>query len=65
MKERGVRLGFTNGYLMKDEIHYLDKGDRKQIYWKDFYHIEDIDLDLLKSYIFEAGRIDDEIKLKK
>jgi hypothetical protein len=32
----GVRLGFTNGNLMQDETGYLDKGDRKQLLWKDF-----------------------------
>ncbi len=64
MKERGVRLGFTSGNLLHDEINYLDKGDRKQVYWKDFYKVKDIDVDLLKSYIFEAGKIDESITKK-
>ncbi len=65
MKQRGVRMGFANGYLMQDEINYLDRGDRKQVYWKDFYSVKDIDVDLVKAYIFEAAYIDEEKKRKK
>ena len=59
MKQRGVRLGFTSGYLMRDEINYLDKGDRKQMFFKDFYAINDIESDMLKTYLFEAGLIEE------
>ena len=59
MKQRGVRLGFTSGYLMRDEINYLDKGERKQVYYKDFYSVADIEIDLLKTYLFEAGLIEE------
>ena len=61
----GVRLGFTNGYLMNDENNYLDKGDRKQVYFKDFASTKEIDLDLLKSYIYDAVIIDEAFKKKK
>lgn len=64
VKQKGVRFGFMKGYLMQDEINFLDKGDRKQVYWKDFYTIKDIDIDLLKAYIFEAAFIDQD-KMKK
>lgn len=60
-----VRLGFTKGYLLQDEIGYLDKGDRKEVYWHDFTNIKEIDTALLKAYLFEAGRIDEEIYLTK
>jgi hypothetical protein len=65
MKQRGVRFGFSNGYLMQDEIGHLDKGGRKQVYWRDFYSVKDIDVDLLKLYIFEAAVIDEERRKKK
>lgn len=65
MKQRGVRFGFSKGYLLTDEIGYLDKGSRKQVYWRDFYSIKDIDVDLLKAYIFEAVMIDEERRKKK
>jgi len=56
----GVRFGFTNGYLLTDETGYLDKGSRKQVYWRDFYDLNEIDTDLLKAYIFEAALVDEE-----
>jgi hypothetical protein len=58
----GVRLGFTNGYLMQDEINYLDKGSRKHMYFKDFKTLADINIELVKSYIFEAIFIDEQLK---
>ena len=62
MKERGVRFGFTNGHLLSDELNYLDKGDRKHVFWKDFKHVREIEVDLLKSYILDAGKIDETFK---
>lgn len=60
----GVRLGFSNGYLLTDEIEYLHKGKRKQVYWRDFNSTSEIDPDLLKSYIFEALSIDENLQQK-
>jgi hypothetical protein len=54
----GVRFGFTQGYLLRDETNFLDKGGRKQVYWKDFKSIRDIDIDLLRTMLFEAAEID-------
>lgn len=61
----GVRFGFTQGYLMRDELNYLEKGNRKQVYWKDFKLIEEIDVDILKTYLFEAIEIDNHLISKK
>jgi hypothetical protein len=58
----GVRFGFSNGYLLQDENKYLKKGNRKQIYWRDFATIKEIDYNLLKAFIFEAIIIDDVTK---
>jgi len=58
----GVRFGFTQGYLLKDELNYLDKGTRKQVYWRDFISLEEIDSIVLKSYLFEAIQIDSQSK---
>jgi hypothetical protein len=65
MKQKGVRLGFTRGYLMQDEINYLDKGSRKQVYWRDFFSAEEIDVELLRVYLLEAAFIDEEIRKQK
>ncbi len=58
----GVRFGFQQGYLLPDEINYLDRGKRKQVYWHDFSSIQEIDIDLLKAYIFEAVITDDQYR---
>jgi hypothetical protein len=61
----GVRFGLTNGHMIADEIEYFSKGDRKQVYWRDFSTIKEIDIDLLKSFLFDALMTDEKIKSKK
>jgi hypothetical protein len=61
----GVRFGFQQGFLLTDEKNYLDKGDRKQVYYKDFLSIKDIDTELLSTYIFEALLVDGRFRKKK
>ncbi|MGE0561097.1 MAG: DUF1801 domain-containing protein [Flavobacteriales bacterium] len=58
----GVRFGFAKGYLMHDELNYLEKGNRKQVYWKDFKSITEIDEAILKAYLIEAVEIDRSFK---
>lgn len=55
----GVRFGFAYGNQIADETGYLEKGGRKQIYWKDFTSIKEIDVELLQAYIYEAIYIDE------
>lgn len=55
----GVRFGFAYGNQIADETGYLEKGGRKQIYWKDFSSIKEIDIELLQAYIYEAIYIDE------
>lgn len=59
---KGVRLGFQQGYLLADELEYLDKGDRKQVYWIDIETLSGIDKNILKAYIFEAMAVDNQLK---
>jgi len=54
----GVRFGFSNGYLLQDEFGYLEKGDRKQVYWKDIREITQADMDMLRTFVFEATLLD-------
>lgn len=61
----GVRFGFTKGYLLTDEKKYLDKGDRKQVYWMDYIDIKKINVPVLESFLYEAVLIDDEMKRRK
>jgi len=65
VKMNGVQLGFCNGYLLDDEINYLEKGNRKQVYVKTFQDVREIDIELIKSYIFDAVEIDEQLKKDK
>lgn len=58
----GVRLGFANGHLMFDDIDYLEKEGRKQVYYKTFNSTEGIDEDILRAYLMDAVRIDGILK---
>ncbi len=58
----GVRIGFSQGHLIDDEIKFLNRGDRKQVCYKDYLNVSEIDVDLLKSYIFDALLIDNQFK---
>jgi hypothetical protein len=62
---QGVRFGFQHGNLLTDPIGYLDKGSRKQVYWRNFLSVKDVDIDLLRSYIYEAAMADQQFKRKK
>ena len=61
----GVRFGFTNGYLLNDKEGYLEKGNRKQVYWKDFTEISQIDVENIKSFIFASVILDEQLAEKK
>lgn len=61
----GVRFGFTYGNLFVDETGYLEKGERKQVYWKTFTELKQIDVDLLKMYIFEAAAMDQQFNIDR
>lgn len=65
VKLKGVSIGFTNGYLLHDEIGYLEKGTRKQVYTKTFHSVSEVNIDLLKVFLFEAAEIDKHLHKKK
>lgn len=54
----GVRLGFAKGYLLTDESKYLEKGKRKQIYWRDIQSTKDIQPEIVRALLYEALFID-------
>ena len=58
-QQKGVRLGFTKGYLLSVHKEYLDKGERKQVYWKDFSAVKEIDADILLPLLYEAALVDE------
>ena len=55
----GVRFGFTRGYLLSDEMAYLEKGSRKQVYWRDMLTPRDIRPEVLIPLLAEACEIDE------
>lgn len=65
VKLSGVQLGFCNGHLLHDDLNYLEKGDRKQVCVKTFQDIRDIDPDLVRTCLFEAMDIDEQLKRDK
>lgn len=60
-----VRLGFTQGHLLTDEMGYLKLEGRKQVAWRDFERIENIDVELLQAYVYEAVVLDEELAKAK
>lgn len=56
----GVALGFCRGNLLSDEIGYLEKQDRKEVRTKTFTSEKQIERDLLRSYLLEAKKIDEQ-----
>lgn len=58
VKKDGVVLGFSKGSLLNDELNYLEGGDRKWVRTKHFFSVDEIELDILKTYLFEAQEID-------
>ena len=65
VKKDGVLLGFCHGNLLRDEMNYLEKGNRKQVFVKTFHKIKDIDTDIVKTYIIEALFVDEQIRMNK
>lgn len=59
---KGVQLGFCNGNKLNDDINFLEKGLRKQVYSKTFNSTKEINVDLLKSYLLDAVLIDEKLK---
>jgi hypothetical protein len=54
-----VQLGFSKGYRIEDTAGYLEKGDRKQVYYKDFYSLDDLDETAVLPYLIKAMIVDD------
>lgn len=61
VKLDGVQLGFCYGNLIPDEIGFLEKGKRKQVYVKTFLSPTDIEHDMVKTYLEMALEVDSSI----
>lgn len=56
----GVRFGFSHGNLLSDTSSYLDRGGRKQVYWRDIQRITATDERMLRRLLHEAMERDQE-----
>lgn len=56
----GVRFGFSHGNLLSDPSGYLDKGGRKQVYWRDLQAFTTTDARMLGQLLAQAVAIDQE-----
>ena len=61
VKLNGVQLGFCNGHLIDDGTGYLERGDRKQVLTKTFTDPSQIDIDMIRSYLFDAVGVDEQL----
>jgi hypothetical protein len=64
VKIGGVQLGFCYGHLLNDDINYLEKGNRKQVYIKTFSNEKEIETDIIKMFLYEALEVDNKLILK-
>ncbi|MDX2247535.1 MAG: DUF1801 domain-containing protein [Bacteroidia bacterium] len=58
VKLHGVQLGFCEGNRLNDDIGFLEKGNRKQVYIKTFMKPEEIQPELIRAYLYEAVEVD-------
>jgi hypothetical protein len=54
----GVLLGFCQGHQLKDEDQYLLHGTNKQVFYKIFKQVEEIDENAIVKLLEEAVRVD-------
>lgn len=64
VKLTGVQLGFCQGNLLFDPENYLDHGNRKQVFSKTFFSLNEIEkeFDLIKHFLMEATAVDQHSK---
>ena len=60
VKKNGVLIGFCQGNLIEDDLNYLEKGSRKQVFTKTFFTLDDLDEQMLRNYLMKASAIDEE-----
>lgn len=56
----GVRFGFSHANLLSDPSNYLDRGGRKQVYWRELQRFAATDERMLRQLLHEAVERDRE-----
>jgi hypothetical protein len=60
----GVLLGFCQGYKLRDPENYLTHGTNKQVFYKIFKSVEEIETTPIISLLNEAVVVDQQLKKK-
>ena len=60
----GVEVGFCKGHLLSDSS-YLHAGGRKEVYIKTFQSVKEVNADQLRTLLYEAELIDEELYQSK
>lgn len=55
-----MRFGFSHADLLKDPSGYLQKGSRKQVYWRDLQQVTKTDERMLAQLLAQAVARDQE-----
>jgi hypothetical protein len=62
--KKGVLLGFWYGNKLKDADNYLTHGTNKQIFYKIYYDIDDINEKAIAKLVKEAVKVDEQFAKK-
>jgi hypothetical protein len=54
----GVLLGFWHGHRLKDSDHFLSRGTNKQVFYKIYENVEEVDERPIKKLLKEAMKLD-------
>ncbi|MBK6699878.1 MAG: hypothetical protein IPG55_08235 [Saprospiraceae bacterium] len=57
--KNGVMLGFCYGNRLQDKLQYLTHGTNKQVFYKIYKSVEEINATAIQQLIFEAIAIDE------
>jgi hypothetical protein len=55
-----VRFGFSHADLLDDASGYLQRGSRKQVYWRDLQQFSKTDERMLRQLLAQAVAMDQE-----
>jgi hypothetical protein len=58
--KKGVLLGFWYGNKLIDKDNYLIHGTNKQVFYKIFYNVEDINIKAILKLLKEAVKLDNQ-----
>ena len=56
--KKGVLFGFWYGNRLQDSDRYLTHGTNKQIFYKIYQHVDEIDINALEKLLKEAAALD-------